>query len=89
MISEKGFIEFNSEFNEDKCLDIDDFVFRVSDEDAKKIIKKIVGCENTTELQLFNQKDRDKFIKKLKCKGLSIRQISRLTGVSKGIVEKI
>ncbi|MBE7020014.1 MAG: transposase [Ruminococcaceae bacterium] len=89
MINKEGFIVYNNEKNDDKCLDSEDFVFRMSDEDAKKIIKKIVGCENTTELQLFNQKDRDKFIKKLKCKGLSIRQISRLTGVSKGIVEKI
>ena len=89
IINKPGFIEFNREQNEDKCLDIDDFVFRMSDEDAKKIIKKITGCNNTTELQLFGQEERNKCIKKMKHKGLSIRQISRLTGVSKGIVEKI
>jgi len=89
MINKEGFIVYNNEKNDDKCLDSEDFVFRMSDEDAKKIIKKIVGCENTSELQLFNQKDRDKFIKKLKCKGLSIRQIGRLTGISFAIARNI
>ena len=89
MIKKADFIVFNNEKNDDKCLELEDYVFRMSDEDAKKIIKKITGCENTTELQLFNQKDRDNCLKKMKNKGLSIRQISRLTGVSKRIVEKI
>ena len=89
MITEKGFIEFNNEYNEDKCLDIDDFSFRISDEDAKIIIEKITGCKNTTELQLFDKEERNKYIKKMKHKGLSIRQISRLTGVSFAIVRNI
>lgn len=89
IVNKEGFIVFNNEKNEDKCLDIDDYVFRMTDEDAKKIIKKITGCENTTEVQLFGQEERNKCIKKMKNKGLSIRQISRLTGISKGIVEKI
>ena len=89
MISKEGFIVYNNEQNEDKCLDIEDYVFRMSDEDAKKVIRKIAGCENTTELQLYGQEERNKCIKKMKDKGLSIRQISRLTGISKGIVERI
>ena len=89
MISEEGFVEFNNEDNEDKCLDIDDFTFRISDEDAKKTIVKITGCKNTTELQLFDKEERNKCIKKMKNKGLSIRQISRLTGVSFAIIRNI
>ena len=46
-------------------------------------------CENATEFQALSQSYRDIYIKKFKQKGLSIRQISRLTGISKGIVEKI
>ena len=43
------------------------------------------------EMQRITSKDNEliKHIKKLKDKGLSIRQISRLTGVSKGMVERI
>ncbi len=68
IISEEGFAEFNDEDNDDKCLEIDDFTFRISDEDAKKIIVKITGCKNTTELQLFNKEERNKCIKKMKTK---------------------
>lgn len=89
MISKEEFIRFNNEENEDTCLELEDISFRMSDKDAFEIIKKISGCENTMEFQLLEQNKRDKYIKKLKQRGLSIRQISRLTGVSKGIVEKI
>lgn len=89
IVNKEGFIEFNKEENEDKCLDIEEFAFRISDEDAKKIIKKMTGCEITTEVQLFSKEERSKYIKKMKNKGLSIRQISRLTGVSFAIIRDI
>ncbi|GMA98773.1 hypothetical protein PIPA1_15730 [Pelosinus sp. IPA-1] len=38
--------------------------------------------------RLFSALDRNVFNKKLKERGLFIRQISRVTGVSKGIVER-
>ena len=70
-------------------MDIDPKEFRINDSDARRIIKKVSKCDNATEFKELPQEKRDKFIKKLKEKGLSIRQISRLTGISKGVVEKI
>jgi transposase len=52
-------------------------------------VQKVCKCTNTTEIQTIESEQRNKYIKKLKEKGLSIRQISRLTGISKGIVERI
>ena len=89
MLSKGEFIKFNNEKNEDICLEIEDISFRISDKDASEIIKKISRCQNTTEFQLIEQKQRDKYIKKLKQEGLSIRQISRLTGVSFAIIRKL
>ena len=57
--------------------------------EAKRIIKKHSKCETATDFQLLDIKERNKCIKKFKEKGVSIRQISRLTGISKGIVERI
>ena len=89
-IIDKDFFEkYNEEKNEDKCLEIDDLIFRLSDADAMKEIKKVSGCKTAAEFQVLEKVQRDKYIKKLKDSGLSIRQISRLTGVSKGVVEKI
>ena len=89
LMKKDEFIAFNNEKNDDNCLDIDEKDFRINDIDAKKIIKGISKCDSATEFQQLEQKKRDEYIKKLKDKGLSIRQISRLTGISKGIVGKI
>ncbi len=89
MLPKEYFEEFNEAENDDNCLDIDKQKFRISENDAIKIIRKISKCNNATEFQKLSDKDRGKYIKKLKDNGLSIRQISRLTGISKGIVEKI
>lgn len=88
MMDKDKFIVFNNEKNDDVCLDIDYKKLRLNDTDAKKIIKTISNCDSATEFQELSQEQRGKLIKKLKENGLSIRQISRLTGISKGIVEK-
>lgn len=84
------FINANSYDVSAKCLDVTETpVARVTDNQAKIIIKKVSKCENVTEFQTLEIKHRDKCLKKLKEKGLSIRQISRLTGVSKSIIERV
>lgn len=89
LMAKDEFLTFNKEINDDVCLDIEEKNFRLSDNDARKIIKKVSGCSNVVEFGLLELKQRDAYIKKLKNKGLSIRQISRLTGVSFAIVRKI
>ena len=89
IIAKEDFAKFNNEKNDDICLDYDEKDFRLSDADAKAIIQKISKCKNTAEFQSLEMRQRDKYIRSLKGKGLSIRQISRLAGISKGIVEKI
>lgn len=88
MLSKEGFVEFNNEINDDICMDVEEEKFRLNDKDARAIIKKITKCDNVAEFQALEIKERDKYIKMLKNEGLSIRQISRLTGVSKGVVER-
>ena len=41
------------------------------------------------KFQRLETDDRNKFISRFKASGLSVRQISRLTGVSKGIIESM
>ena len=89
IMNKDEFIIFNNEKNEDVCLDIDTQKFRISDRDAKKIIEEITNCKNITEIQSLSVEKRDEHIKKMKTEGLSIRQISRLTGTSFSIVRKI
>lgn len=89
MISKKEFERYNNEKNSDKCLELEDtHRLRVTDEQAKRIILEISECENVSDFQKLDTKSRDEFIATFKQNGLSIRQISRLTGIGKGVVEK-
>jgi REP element-mobilizing transposase RayT len=88
LLSKENFEEFNREKTEDVCMDIEELNFRLSDNDAMKTIREVSKCENSTEFQTLDPNDRDKYIRKLKNRGLSYRQISRLTGISFAIVRK-
>lgn len=87
IIDKEQFIEFNNEYNEDICLDIQENNFRLTDDEAKEIIRKVAKCKTISDFQTLDKMKRNLYIQKLFNKGLSIRQISRLTGVSKKIVE--
>ena len=90
MISKKEFERYNNENNADRCLEIGDAPkLRVTDEQAKSIIFKVSKCENVADFQKLDSKSRDEFIAIFKQNGLSIRQISRLTGVNYYIIQKI
>jgi len=89
VIPREVFLEVNEQIANEKCLDIEATVYaRVTDQQAVKIIEKTTKCKNTAEFQKLEPDRQKKFIKKLHTKGLSIRQLSRLCGISKGIIEK-
>ncbi|MHB1484083.1 MAG: transposase [Saccharofermentanales bacterium] len=89
MINIKQFITFNNEYNLDTCIDDKTNNFKLSDDEAKKIIIEISNCKNLNEFQNLDIKSRNENIRLMKKNGLSIRQINRLTGISKGIVERV
>ncbi len=76
-----------------KALNILDFnnemEQRVTDEKAREYLTEILGCTSTSGLQHFGKEERNAVISQLKAFGASIRQISRLTGVSEGIVRNV
>jgi len=88
IIREEEFEKFNNERNNDVFLDYEE-KRHVNDADALKIIENVSGCKNISEFQSLDKGQRDRCIAELKTNGLSIRQISRLTGVSFGIVRKL
>jgi len=88
MISKEQFIEFNNESNNDKCLEMQEII-RVNDNEAKAIICKISQCSNSSEFQALPEEKRNISLRELKSKGLSVRQIERLTGINRGLVLRI
>ena len=81
------FVAFNQEANDDTCLE-ESQVHKLNDNDAKEIIKRITNCGTAAEFQKLDNQTRMLYLGKLKDEGLSHRQISRLTGTSKGSVQR-
>ncbi len=89
MLSRDEFIEFNNEANTDQCLEIAIHTRRaVTDQQARPIIEKVSHCRTVSEFQHLEEKKKERYIKKIYERGVSVRQLSRLTGTSKGMVEK-
>ena len=88
LIDMSNFVEFHQTESSEKFLDYEIKTFQVSDTEAKKIIAEISSCNSITEFQMIVPDDQKAFVRKFKDAGMSIRQINRMTGVSKGIVER-
>jgi len=83
----KSFINFNEQITDDSCLDIENKQ-TLNDQDAAEIIKRTCKIASPDQLQKIDRNTRDRYLVKLKQEGLSIRQISRITGLNRGAVLK-
>jgi hypothetical protein len=71
----------------ESCLDLEENR-RPTDNEAQDIIRKLCGTNSAAEFQILSREKKEKNIAVFRESGLSIRQISRLTGVSFGMVRK-
>ena len=62
---------------------------RVGESRAESILAEVLGTTNGTVLQTYDKARRNEAISKLRKAGLSIRQIERYTGVSRGVIQFI
>lgn len=75
--------------SDDACFDIKKTRKRLPDDVAKSIIEESCGCKNSTEFQKLSILERNCYIKKIYNEGVSIRQLNRLTGVPRGVIERV
>ena len=61
---------------------------RHNDEWARQKLTESLSIQNGAELQQMCRADRDKALRVLKRNGLTIRQIERLTGISRGVIHR-
>lgn len=83
----KTLLQFFNAFSNEQYLDISTSC-RLTDREAREIIYNISQCSSATKFQALSKLQKLSYIKEFKKQGLSIRQISRLCGVSKSIVER-
>jgi len=89
MIGLDEFTKFNNSTNSDVFLENTAKSFRYSDAEVKELMRKICKYDTVEAFLDLSPQMRDAAVRKLNAAGVSIRQISRLTGVSKGIIERI
>jgi len=81
------FRKFNNQKNNDSCLDEEEKV-RVSDSEVKESLTRL-GVINISEFRQIERNTRNDIIRKLKSiEGVTIRQISRITGISKSVINR-
>ena len=74
--------------NEDQCLEISRATAkRVTDKAAKDLIYQEFGTYSPMAEKDYDRQALDESIRKIIRKGVSIRQLSRLTGISKKVIE--
>lgn len=82
------FIEYMQEVNDDQCLDIN-IKNKKSDDEVRDILHQL-GISNSSILQQMDKEDRNVILATLRSmKGISVRQLSRLTGISKSVIGRI
>jgi len=55
---------------------------------ALEVLHKCLGVDSGTALQGYERAQRNEALRTLKAKGLTIRQIERLMGINRNIVQK-
>lgn len=84
------FAEYHKNFIDARFIDVNEKVVqRKTDEDIIELLKKKYKCNSVSDFQKLPTLKRDKYVLELKKHGASLRQISRLTGISLGVVRGI
>ncbi len=78
-------MRFMEQYTEESFLDVENIKVRVSEKEASRIVAETVKVN----IQQLNTKERNKILIELRKKGLSIRQINRLTGISISIIRNL
>lgn len=73
--------------NDDFCLEYDS-TGAPGDAEVLAAIAKIFGNSNPQLLQSADKDFRDRVLSELKAQGISVRQLSRLTGINRNIVQR-
>lgn len=79
--------KFTAAGNQDNCLDCDE-IRRISESEANEITNRIMKGDPVTAMQKMDQDSRKIILDRLKTNGLSLRQISKITGLPFHIVRK-
>ena len=86
--SRESLVEYLSQSNEDSVMDEEDCDRRLRDEQAKEKMIRITQCSSVAAFQQMDSWQQKEYAVKMYREGLSLGQISRMTGMPKTTVYK-
>ncbi len=87
--SREALVEFVRQSNDDDVMDEEQYDWRLRDDQAREIMKRITQCEEASDFRLLDKELRREHIREMYLSRLTMSQISRLTGVSKSTIHDL
>lgn len=88
-----GFVKFHEARAADaQAMDVDSLrsaTRSMSDEGAIALAREVLGGRRLADLKALSRPERDESLGRLLAAGLSIRQIERLTGIGRGVIQSL
>lgn len=84
-----AFKKFHAKEEKAKCMDIAVSRKRMGDEEALSLAKQALGENPADRIAQLSKGERNDVLRFLKDAGLTCRQIQRITGIGRGIIEKL
>ena len=84
----EALLDFVSQPSREGPID-DDGAKRLTDREASARLCRVSGCERVQEIAGWDDQRRDAAIRAALKSGISIRQLSRLTAISKAVIERV
>lgn len=80
-------ISYHNQLGDEEFIDIDDSLYRISDAELSKILERLLDGASLSALKEMNAQVRNQILSQAKTiHGTSLRQIARVTGLSKSTV---
>ena len=84
--TEKAYREYIGTENDDSCMEYEKPA--KDDSQALETLRTTLSIGSGSELQAWEKQERNEALHRLKAEGLTVRQIERLTGISRNIVQR-
>lgn len=89
IMNKNDFVLFHQQQNNDICLELEEYSYRlITDREALNFLRELLSKHFIEKINSMDKKMRDAFIRKFRARGMSIKQISRLTGLSIGVISR-
>ena len=85
--AKKAFKEFHKILG-DENFELSDKI-RLTDDQLKRKMLEIAKVEKLSDIALQNKQDRNTIIQNLRNNRISIRDIERMTGISRGVISRV